>query len=358
LASAALSDRLLHSVVWFSAAALVVMVLLLLQILQLRMGLIARKRREKRFLRQWQPLLAAAIAGDTVDPPALRWEDTIQFFRLWNHLHESVRGSARKHLNIFALRVDALQYIAPLLYNRQRGKKLLALTTLGNLQARDDWPTILEFCRDADSLLSWTAAHTLFQIDPHMALKDLEEDIVERLDWPAPHLIVLLQEAGSDEIYTTLAARAVQLCEATDPHELARLYRLLQIMHAAPYLRVMPAIHQIIRRTRDDETLAQCLKFLREPEDLDLVRTHVSHLNWVVRLQVAHALGRFGTTEDSSRLVLLLSDPVWWVRYRAAQALMSLTHGNAELLKEARGNLKDPFALDMLTMVAAEKGHP
>ena len=199
------------------------MILLLLHIVQLRLGLIARRRRERQFMRLWQPVLAEAVAGGHADPPPLGSEDLVLFLKMWNHLHESVRGSARKHLNILALRLDILRYLPRLLYGKGRGKKLLAITTLGNLQARDDWKAMVELSRDPDALLSWTAAHALFQIDAHTALRDLEEHLVERVDWPAAHVIVLLKEAGTDEIYDDLASRAVQLAESSGPHELARL---------------------------------------------------------------------------------------------------------------------------------------
>lgn len=354
---AALSDRLLHSVVWFSGGAVVLMLLVLLHILKLRLALIARRKHESGFMRTWRPLLAETIAGETVEPPPLRNEDVVLFLRLWNHLHESVRGASRKHLNIFALRVGILQYMGPLLQDKARGKKLLALTTLGNLRSRDDWPAIRAFCDLPDPLLSWTAAHTLFQIDAPAALRDLEEELIERLDWPVAHLIVLLHEMESDDVYMALSKRALRMADSDDPHQRSRLYRLLQILQSAPHQLVLPSIHSILARTRDDETLAQCLKFLRDPEDLPYVRANVSHLNWVVRLQVAQALGRFGAAEDIPRLLLLLGDPVWWVRYRSAQAVIALIRGDAGKLAELRTQLKDRFALDMLAMAAAEKGH-
>lgn len=356
MAFATLSDRLLHSVVWFIGAALVLMVLMVLNILRLRLGLMARKRHEQQFMRLWQPLLAAAIAGDSGAIPVLPREDLFLFLKLWNHLHESVRGHARRQLNIMALRLGVFQHIFPLLHDRHRGMKLLALTTLGNLQAHDDWPAILRFCADPDPLLSWTAAHALFQIDSEAALRDLERDLIERTDWPVAHLIVLIKESGGDDIYTPLANRAMLMAASTDPQDLPRLTRLLQVLLSAPYKLVIPAIHRILSTTRDDEILAQCLKFLHEPEDLVQVRAHVRHTNWVVRLQVAQALGRFGAPDDVTYLEQLMRDPVWWVRYRSAQALMALVHGDAEALANVRARLKDRFARDMLAMVSAERG--
>ncbi len=357
MAYATLSDRLLHSVVWFSGGAVVLMILVLLHILNLRLSLIARRKHELWFMRTWQPLMARAVAGEMVEPPELARADLALFLKLWNHLHESVRGGARKHLNIFALRTGILQHIGAMLRDKSRGKRLLALTTLGNLGSRDDWPAIRAFCDLPDPLLSWTAVHTLFQIDARAALRELEGQLVERLDWPVAHLVALLREAATDELYDALAKRAARMADSDDPHQRVRLRRLLQILQSAPHQLVMPAINSILGRTRDDETLAQCLKFLREPEELPRVRAHASHLNWVVRLQVAQAFGRFGAAEDVPRLVLLLSDPVWWVRYRAAQAIISLVRDDAQALADLRAQLTDQFALDMLAMAAAEKGH-
>jgi HEAT repeats len=166
----------------------------------------------------------------------------------------------------------------------------------------------------------------------------------------------LLRETGTDDVYNALARRAVRMAASDDPHQRARFYRLLHILQSAPHQLVMPAIHNILAGSHDDETLAQCLKFLRDPEDLPHVRANVSHLNWVVRLQVAQAFGRFGTAQDIPSLALLLGDPVWWVRYRAAQAIVALTRGDAQALADLRAQLKDRFALDMLAMAAAEKG--
>ena len=49
-----------------------------------------------------------------------------------------------------------------------------------------------------------------------------------------------------------------------------------------------------------------------------------------------------------------LSDPEWWVRYRAAQALMSLPFLSEAELDELRHG-DDRYAADMMAQVAAEK---
>lgn len=355
MAYATHSDALLHWVAWFSLAAIAVMVVLLLDILRLRGKLAARKRHERHFLEIWQPLLAQAVAREQETLPALDPKDVVLFLKLWNHLHESLRGQARNQLNIIALRAGVLEHAHALLHRRHLGLQLLALTTIGNLKADYNWPVILEIARSPDPLLSLTAAHTLFHINAEMALQDLRPQFIGRMDWPEPHLASFLKEVATDGMYASLAENAVQLSGFDEPVYRKRLGRLLRILLVAPYPVVIPAIRRILSKVRTHETLAQCIKFLREPEDLAVVRSNLRHSDWIVRLQVAKALGRLGAAEDSARLLALLGDPVWWVRYRAAQALVALTRGDVQKLSALRAGLKDRFALDMLEMAEAER---
>lgn len=349
------SENLAQVVVWLSIALFILMLLLLLQIVLLRINLIARHARERRFLEVWQPLLAAAIAGERDNLPPLAEDEKIFFMKLWNHLEESLRGKAKRQLNIFALRCGILQEAYSLLHKKDLRSQLLALTTLGHLGDRSSWGDILRLARHPDPLLSFVAARALFQIRADAALDDLRQLMLERGDWPTAQLALLLQEAGSENIFTVLADTANSLAKSTSPAELARLNRLLHLLEVAPYQQVIPAIRTILAVSADDDIIAQCLKFLREPSDLQTARRHLAHPNWVVRLQAAQVLGRIGTTNDATQLANLLSDPVWWVRYRAAQALVALTRGNSNTLSELRARLTDRFALDMLEMAMAEK---
>jgi hypothetical protein len=61
-----------------------------------------------------------------------------------------------------------------------------------------------------------------------------------------------------------------------------------------------------------------------------------------------------GEDDDEKRLVPLLSDREWWVRYRAAQALSRLPHMDEPKLKTIQAVQSNPFARDMLAQVMAE----
>jgi hypothetical protein len=349
------SDPTLQFVVWLSVVLLVLVLLLLLQIILLRINLAARTAREQRFLETWRPLLAAAIAGEGVTLPRLARGDEISFLKLWNHLQESLRGEANLRLNELAVRCGMMRRSHLLLRKKELRLKLLALNTLGHLLDRSAWNGILQLARRTDPRLSLAAARALFQIDADAALDELKNELLERDDWPAAQLAILLQEVGTAGIFTMLADTATRL-DASNAAELARQKRLLHVLEIAPYQHVIPAIRSILSVAADDEVVAQCLKYLREPVDISFARGNLSHPNWVVRLQAARALGRIGSGEDLPKLAALLSDPVWWVRYRTAQTLVELIRGDAGAMSGLREQLSDRFALDMLEMVIAEKG--
>lgn len=216
----------------------------------------------------------------------------------------------------------------------------------------------MRLAQHPDPLLSFSAARALFQIDADTALNDLQQQLLERENWPTVQLAMLIQEASTGSTFAVLADITIHLANSTAPAASAQLNRLLQLLEVAPYQQVISAIRTILSLTTDDKTIAQCLKFLREPSDLPGVRSLLAHSNWVVRLQAARALGRIGIADDIPRLATLLGDPVWWVRYRTAQALVALTRGNSQALSELRAHLSDRYALDMLEMAMAEKEGP
>jgi len=78
------------------------------------------------------------------------------------------------------------------------------------------------------------------------------------------------------------------------------------------------------------------------------------HPEWRVRMAAARALGRIGAAAEIPALVELLKDPVWWVRYHAAQAVTGLKGMTPEELQVVRDTARDHFALDMLAHALAE----
>ncbi|HEX5538590.1 MAG TPA: HEAT repeat domain-containing protein, partial [Methylophilaceae bacterium] len=96
-------------------------------------------------------------------------------------------------------------------------------------------------------------------------------------------------------------------------------------------------------------------RLIRDPADLDLVRLRLHDPDWRVRVQAANVLGRWGGPQDLHGLLALLAAPEWWVRYRAAQAIVALPFMQAEALARIAHELGDPYARDMLRQAMSEK---
>jgi HEAT repeat protein len=111
---------------------------------------------------------------------------------------------------------------------------------------------------------------------------------------------------------------------------------------------------RLLDEANDVETIIAALRVSNDVSLLPIIRTYVGHDDWRVRVQAAKVLGRNGEHSDVNRLIPLLADAEWWVRYRAAQALVGMpffSKAEAQLLS---GNLSDRFARDMLVQVLAE----
>jgi HEAT repeat protein len=73
-------------------------------------------------------------------------------------------------------------------------------------------------------------------------------------------------------------------------------------------------------------------------------------------MQAATFLGRAGNVGDLAALEPLLSDREWWVRYRAAQALVASPFLGPNALRRIGARQQDQFARDILQQALAEKG--
>ena len=59
-------------------------------------------------------------------------------------------------------------------------------------------------------------------------------------------------------------------------------------------------------------------------------------------------MGRVGGRDELKPLLDLLRDPIWWVRYHAAQSLTGLHGLEPRELEELRREARDAYAADMV----------
>ena len=317
-------------------------------VLMMRVFLILRTRRQARCLAIWEPILLEATEGNPPSVlPHLPGADLMTFLNVWNHLQESVIGTASDGLNDVARRIRIPVRAGRLLRYGNLREKLTAIVTLGQLQERSVWASLCTYSRVADVSLSLAAARALVHIDPDSAVKHLIPLVLSRADWPPARVATLLVALGPDLVSEPLASAAL----AAPPEQAPRLIRYLDVIHAET---AAPAVRRIIRLSDDLEVITACLRVLEDPEDLPIVRGYCEDARWQVRVQAAAALGRVGLPEDVPRLRRLLSDAEWWVRHRAAQALCAVLAAEPAALDQLEATHYNEFARDALTQVRAE----
>lgn len=329
-----------------AAAALLLMIALIV-----RRYLQRQERLHARVIGTWRPFLTqiAIEEGAAPELPKLPARHLPFLMEEWNALHDAVRGESSARLNELALRLGFDAAARHLMNSREVGKQILAIRTLGHLRDPTAWKPLQEQLVSVNALVSFYAAAALVQIDAQRAMPGIMSQVAERESWPGEAMARLLVDAGADVAREPIRALMLSLAPAKVPPLLPWL------AHVDAVLGSEVATELLKRHGGDDQIVAAALLVLLEPSVLPDLRHYASSPDAAIRKSLALAIGRLGDLAETELLMQLMGDRVWWVRYRAAQALLKLRGMNAEALEAVRVRLIDPYALDMLKHVRAEE---
>jgi len=325
---------------------------LALQVLAMRLAAQRRVREVAALASVWQPLMARVALGEVLPEvlPGLARRDRGDLMLMWIRLQDVVRGSAHANLVEFAerlrLRDDALRWAR--VERTGMARRVLGLVTLGHLGRVEDTALLRAALDDPLPLVSLSAARALLQIDAVHFAPIMLDTFLARPDWPAPRLGTLLREAGAQAVASPLIQKLLA-GTAEQQQRLLPLLRFAESPHSGS------AVHRLVEGSEDPQVLSIALRQLHGPESLERVRMLASSPDALVRSAAAQALGRIGLDEDRDRLLRLMSDRDWWVRYRAAQAQLALPGTNANAVVALRRLITDRYARDALDHVCAEQ---
>ena len=171
--------------------------------------------------------------------------------------------------------------------------------------------------------------------------------LAERESWPGEAMARLLTDAGADISREPIRADVVAGADKVPP-------LLPWLSHVDAVLGSEVAIELLHRNPDHEEIAAAALLVIQDPALLDEFAVFANSTNAHVRENLAQAYGRLGGLGQIETLVRLMSDRVWWVRYRAAQAMLKLKNMDTDRLEAVRAGLSDPYARDMLEQARAE----
>ena len=325
--------------------------LLVLWIIVFRVLRRSTERRRRNMVAVWRPLLAESLIESPVTLPSIHPRDHVLFLYLWNSLHESIKGDASGQLNDVARRTGMDTVAVRFLHTGRLRLQLLAVATLGHLKEVSVWEELVRLAHAHNAFLAIEAARAMVRIRPKAAIPLLIPLISTRRDWSPLKVMALLNEAGADLVAAALAQATV----SAPPPIAARLIRLLAALRSHYSV---PIIRQLMNEQElAEDVIAASLFFFGEcsdPRDLPMVRVYLTHPTWYIRVQAVTALGKIGLEEDEARLIGLLGDSYWWVRYRAAEALSNLPSMTEAKLAEVQATLSTIESQEVVTPFLAK----
>jgi HEAT repeats len=303
----------------------------------------------------WRPILTQTALDEGPSPalPLLKRRHVPHVLDEWNALHDALRGGGSDRLNELAGRLGFRERALELIASRDVSVRILAMRTMGHLKAGGEaWSLLTQQLASRNTLVSFYAAAAMLQLDAQRAMPEVVGQLAKREKWPGEAVARLIKEAGTDIAREPLR----ELVLSVEPARLPLLLPWLSKIDAA--LAGEMAARILRRETADVRILSAALVVLQDASLLSALRPLARSPDFVVRKNLATAFGRLGGLEDAATIVELMSDKVWWVRYRAAQALTMLRGMTRERLAAVRASLTDRFARDMLDHVTAEGTGP
>ena len=327
--------------------ALVLVCLLTLQVAWMRFRLLRELRYKRRVQLKWRDYIARSLVGDTCSMPDIIARDIYYLLEEYDYTFGIIKGPELEKIRQSLYQIDLPLSLYELLHSRNIKKRLYALVTLGNLRDRTAWGRIVSCLGEEQAVISLAAARALVLIDPQRAVNEIIPEILARKDWPWANIAHILKLAGPKLVCKKLSEIILQASE-TQQSSLLRMYKLLQCEEE------YPVTVKVLANAMEDKVVSVCLNISLDPDVTHLARENIQHQRWHVRMNAAVALGRFGGKDDVPLLIELLKDPEWWVRYRAAQAILAMPHIDSLFIQKLRANLADRYADDIFVHVLNE----
>lgn len=305
-----------------------------------------RDQRDARARQYWTEVLQRELAGETVPVTRLRREEASGFIEAWNALCETLPEASVRRLAPLGHRVGLAEAAQRMLRGSYHDRAM-TIIALGHLRDRHLYDQLVKFLDDRSPIVSLCAARALAQVDPPRAMAAFVPMIAQREDW-VPGSVARILAENVDGSAAHEISNALLRANADSTVKLVRFLADIDPQRAAVVVR------QLLDGHVDDHIISVCLQLITDPQDRERVIGFLTASRWHVRMHAAAALGRIGGNGDSMRLEALLSDSVWWVRYRTAQALLGLPGMGADALRELQSRHGDAYGRDIIEHVLSE----
>jgi hypothetical protein len=357
------SQSLWQATVWIGLGTAAVTVLLLIGLFALKWAKQRQAHKEAEFQTFWQPLLMACALEDKMPAtiPALRKEQEWLFIKLWVRLQATLRGAPNERLRQLGQHMGCALIARKLLASHHKSEKVFGLMALAYMHDEADWPLLRPYLQQSGNTVAVYASIGLLKINPEQAAPLVIDQLLQRPDIDLinassvfkpfrQHLHVAL---GNHIVEASKCALQRPTGSSTET-AIKELTWLFKVAHALDMHISTGVLMPFLQAQQPIDWIIGALRLLKVPDALPAVRELAQHSAWEIRNQVCLTLSKMGDASDVPLLTQLLMDPQWWVRYRAAQALISLPFVAHDDLKKLIASLPDRYARDMAEQAFAE----
>jgi hypothetical protein len=341
-------DLTLSLAQWLAWGTLIMVGLMVLILLMLRWIRWHKTPRLAAFEMAWLPHLMACALGDTVVvTPLKRWQRW-PFMKIWLRAQMSLKGTSQERLAAFGRAMGCSSMALQRARSPYLSERMMGILALGFLGETQHVKLLLERLSEGGAQQPVYAGRALLQIDAHAHV-----DAVAT---------ALLANSGLDMSLASVVLKPfrpqiskILLSKSPQPGE-PRALPWLRLVHALQVQVPMAILIPFLQQDEDIECLISAIRLMQGEQGGAALAAQALHADWQVRAQVARALGLIGAHDEIPILAKLLTDAQWWVRYRAAQALLKIPGMRADQLMALAQNTQDRYALSMAQAVIAEAG--
>ncbi len=317
----------------------------------------ARRRRRDAVTTRWRNVFKTAYTGEepTHPLPSVRtkeWFIVLQLFVQFHEVREKDKPRAHevlRKLDAYAQEIGIDECALRLLEKGDNADKILALNVLGHLREPRAVDRAVALCEDEGAELSRAAAQCALRVDPGF-IDGMLELVRERDDWVRSRVEAMLKEVRSDELDPAMS----RVIDAADERGKQRLLDYMRFCS--------PATARVICKTvldfaKDEETVSAALRSLAPlagDNDRALALRYSKHHSPIVLLSALRVLRKCVRYEDRDLLQGLTAHRDYWVRLRAAEAVVEL-YGDTGLAQEFAREHPDRYARDAIRQALAER---
>lgn len=314
---------------------------------------IASDRRARRREAQRRVLVPALLGASDLAPETAGKIAPDVVAEVATSLIQMVRGDDRQAFIERAVKLGVPERLARLLRSGSDRTRLAAAQAMG---AFDD-PKTLHLLRralnDRNHDVRLAAALSIAAAGDTESAADIVPRLGQEEEEPSLLLVSLFKRIAADR-----PEDIKQL--VTDPHSHSRVkVAAIEALASTGDYTLVPLIADLALAAPDNsEELPRYLRALSQlahPAGRRAVIAGLERPGMAARAAAAGAAGKIGLTETAPTLRKLLDDPEWWVRFRAAEALIGFGESGRELLRDAIRS-GSPRARDAAATMLAEHG--